>query len=382
MKSPKGLRLVVAGLAAALALTACSSSSTAGNSSSTTAASSSAAAAAPAVSGGASSSAPPSAAVSVPASSASAGAPAVSGGASSSASSSAAVSAPASSAGASGSTTASGSATAAGTVTAGDVKTPLVATNIPAGSTMAKIKASGKLRIGGSLDAPLLSQQNPATGKLEGFDAEIGQLLSTYIFGTPDKVEIVSAGTQTREALLQNHTADVVIQTYSITAARAKQVSFAGPYLETGLQIVVKKGTAGISTPADLAGKTVIAGSNTPAIDSIKKAAPSAKIVTFDDDPSCIQALQQGRGDAYVQGAEIIAGDLLNATDLKAVGSQFDVAPEGIGVPLNQPDMLAFTNTFLKGIIANGQWAKAWKDTFGSVGIPTPTPPTVGHAGS
>ena len=244
---------------------------------------------------------------------------------------------------------------------------------------MAKIKASGKLRIGGSLDAPLLSQQNPATGKLEGFDAEIGQLLSTYIFGTPDKVEIVSAGTQTREALLQNHTADVVIQTYSITDARAKQVNFAGPYLETGLQIVVKKGTTGVSTLADLAGKTVIAGSNTPAIDSIKKAAPTAKIVTFDDDPSCIQALQQGRGDAYVQGAEIIAGDLVNATDLEAVGSQFDVAPEGIGIPLEQKDMLTFTNTFLKGIIANGQWAKAWKDTFGSVGIPTPTPPTVGQ---
>lgn len=244
---------------------------------------------------------------------------------------------------------------------------------------MAKIKASGKLRIGDSLDAPLLSQQNPATGKLEGFDAEIGQLLSTYIFGTPDKVEIVSAGTQTREALLQNHTADVVIQTYSITDARAKQVNFAGPYLETGLQIVVKKGTTGVSTLADLAGKTVIAGSNTPAIDSIKKAAPTAKIVTFDDDPSCIQALQQGRGDAYVQGAEIIAGDLVNATDLEAVGSQFDVAPEGIGIPLEQKDMLTFTNTFLKGIIANGQWAKAWKDTFGSVGIPTPTPPTVGQ---
>lgn len=352
MKSPKGLRLVVAGLAAALALTACSSTSTAGVSSSTTAGSSSAGSAA---------------------------APAVSGGTSFSASSSAAVSAPSSSASASGSAIASGSATASGSAPAGDVKTPLVAGNIPAGSTMAKIKATGKLRIGGSLDAPLLSLQNPATGKLEGFDAEIGQLLSTYLFGTPDKVEIVSAGTQTREALLQNHTADVVIQTYSITAARAKQVSFAGPYLETGLQIVVKKDTTGISTPADLAGKTVIAGSNTPAIDSVKKAAPSAKIVTFDDDPSCIQALQQGRGDAYVQGAEIIAGDLVNATDLKAVGPQFDVAPEGIGVPLDQPDMLAFTNTFLKGIIANGQWAKAWKDTFGSVGIPTPTPPTVGQ---
>lgn len=347
MNPPKGLRLLVAGLVAAVALTACSSTSSAANSSLSAAGgavdSVSAPSSAPAVAGGTTPSGATSAAAAVT-------------------NSSPVVSAP------------SGSGTAA----IGDVNTPLVATEIPAGSTMAKIKASGKLRIGGSLDAPLLSQQNPATGKLEGFDAEIGQLLSTYIFGTPDKVQIVSAGTQTREALLQNHTADVVIQTYSITQARAKQVAFAGPYLETGLQIVVKKGTTGITKPADLAGKTVIAGSNTPAIDAIKKAAPTAKIVTFDDDPSCIQALQQGRGVAYVQGAEILAGDLQSATDLQAVGSQFDVAPEGIGIPLDEPDMLAFTNTFLKGIIANGQWAKAWKDTFGSVGIPTPTPPTVG----
>ena len=38
-----------------------------------------------------------------------------------------------------------------------------VAANLPAGSTMEKIKKRGQLIVGGSLDAPLLSQQNPAT---------------------------------------------------------------------------------------------------------------------------------------------------------------------------------------------------------------------------
>lgn len=48
-----------------------------------------------------------------------------------------------------------------------------VAADLPAGSAMARIRERGELLVGGSLDAPPLSQRDPATGEPTGFDADL-----------------------------------------------------------------------------------------------------------------------------------------------------------------------------------------------------------------
>ncbi|MGI5513469.1 glutamate ABC transporter substrate-binding protein [Streptomyces sp. CA-106131] len=240
------------------------------------------------------------------------------------------------------------------------------------GTTMAKIRKRGYLIVGGSSDAPLLSQKNPVTGKYEGFDAYMGQLLATYIFGKPN-VHILSSATQTREALLQNHTVDVVFQTYSITPERAQQVTFVGPYLSSGFEIATRKGD-NVSTLAELDGKTVIAGANTPAIAEIKKEAPKAKILTFDTDPACIQALTQGRGTAYVQDSITLAADLKDHPDFQVNGKPFDTGYMGIGVPKDQSDMAGFVNTWLTTVVKDGSWTKVWNASLGTVLGNTTTP--------
>lgn len=255
-----------------------------------------------------------------------------------------------------------------------------VAANIPAGSTMEKIKKRGQLVIGGSLDAPLLSQQNPASKKVEGLDADFGRLLAKYITGKPD-VKIVNAASETREALLSNGTVDVVFQTYSITPERAKQVAFAGPYYSSGLVIATKKDKTGIASPADLKGKTVIAGANTPAIPAIKKAAPDAKIVTFGSDPECVQALKQGRGDAYVQDEAVLLATAKQDPTIKIQSKPFTSDPYGIGLKHGDAQMKQFVNDWLKQIQASGLWAKVWKNSIGTVvDGEAPQPPAIGSA--
>jgi glutamate transport system substrate-binding protein len=252
------------------------------------------------------------------------------------------------------------------------------ASMIPPGSPMAKIKKQGYLIYGGALDAPLLSQKNPVTGDVEGFDADMGKLLAKYITGQPN-IKVVSAETTTREALLQNHTVNVVLETYTITASRAHAVNFAGPYLADGVSIAVKQGTKGITSFADLNGKTVIAGQDTPAIPLIQKMAPKAKIITFASDPDCIQALVDGRGAAYVQDYVTLAGDAVAGDKITIVGHQVNDGYLGIGIPKNQPVMVTFVNKWLKLIEKDGEWAGIWKATFGTVekGGP-PAPPTIG----
>lgn len=250
---------------------------------------------------------------------------------------------------------------------------------ILSGSTMEKIKKRGKLIVAEALDAPLLSQQDPTDpSKVTGFDAELAKLLATYIIGKPN-VEIVPPASETREAMLQNDTVDVVFNTYTITEERAKQVDFAGPYFESGLAVAVKSDNKDIKSYKDLDGKTVIVGANTPAVTEVPKIAPKATVTAFGTDPAAVQALIQGRGDAYVQDYTLLASDAASEKQIKVVGQPFTKEPYGIGLKHGDDDFKKFVNEWLKTVQKGGQWGKAWKTTLGTVtDSDVPTPPEIG----
>jgi glutamate transport system substrate-binding protein len=246
-------------------------------------------------------------------------------------------------------------------------------------STMAKIKARGKLIVAEALDAPLLSQQDPSNpDDVEGFDADLAKLLSIYILGK-QSVEILPPASETREALLQNGTVDVVFNTYTITPERDAQVDFAGPYLQSGLAVAVKSDNTNIQGIADLGGKTVIVGANTPAVTAVPAQQPTATVVSFATDPEAVQALTQGRGDAYVQDFTLLASDAASNKAIKVVGQPFTTESYGIGLKDGDTQFKTFINTWLKKIEDNGDWAKVWNATLGSaVTSSTPTPPVIG----
>ncbi|MEV8213881.1 glutamate ABC transporter substrate-binding protein [Leifsonia sp. NPDC077715] len=250
---------------------------------------------------------------------------------------------------------------------------------ILSGSTMEKIKKRGKLIVAEALDAPLLSQQDPTDpSKVNGFDAELAKLLATYIIGKPN-VEIVPPASETREAMLQNDTVDVVFNTYTITEERAKQVAFAGPYFESGLAVAVKSDNKDIKSYKDLDGKNVIVGANTPAVTEVPKIAPKATVTAFGTDPAAVQALIQGRGDAYVQDYTLLASDAASEKQIKVVGNPFTKEPYGIGLKHGDDDFKSFVNEWLKTIQKGGQWGKAWKTTLGTVtDSDVPTAPEIG----
>jgi glutamate transport system substrate-binding protein len=246
-------------------------------------------------------------------------------------------------------------------------------------STMAAIKKRGKLIVAEALDAPLLSQQDPSNpDSVQGFDADLAKLLAIYILGKPS-VEIVPPATETREAMLQNGTVDVVFNTYTITTQRAGQVDFAGPYFESGLAVAVKADNKTIKGIDDLGGKTVIVGANTPAVTKVPELQPTAKIVSFGTDPEAVQALTQGRGDAYVQDLTLLASDAVSNTAMKVVGQPFTKEAYGIGLKHNDAAFKKFINEWLVKIQKNGSWGKVWKATLGTViESEIPTPPAIG----
>lgn len=254
------------------------------------------------------------------------------------------------------------------------------ASDIPAGSWMDKVRKRGYLRVGGTDSGALFSQRNPVNGQLDGFDAGLSQMLAKYIIGKPS-TKLSETTVDTRETMLQNGTVDTVFATYTITPQRARKVNFAGPYYESGDAMLVKKSENSITKVSDLNGKTVATEGNSTAALDLKKFAPKAKTLLFQDDGSCVAAVKQGRAAAYVLDQGILLGDAVSDPDVKVVGQPFTKEPYGIGLPKKDAAAKEFVNTWLKTIFKNGDWAKLWKATIGTkVSGDAPTLPVIGSA--
>ena len=244
-----------------------------------------------------------------------------------------------------------------------------------------KIKDAGVMTRGGTNTSTIFSLLNPATGRILGFDAGMGALLAHYILGGSDVAKLVQmkqTSVDTRETMLQNHTVDTVIATYSITPARAQKVDFAGPYYSSGDAIQVKADNTTIKSVSDLDGKKIATESNSTAITAIKDKVKNADVQLFADNDSCVTAVTQGRVDAYVLDQSILLSNAASNPQVKVVGEPFTTDEYGIGVPKDDPTAKSFVNTFLKAIEDGGQWADMWKLCIGPYieGNP-PQPPAI-----
>jgi ABC-type amino acid transport substrate-binding protein len=251
------------------------------------------------------------------------------------------------------------------------------AATIASSAWATKIKKAGVLRLGSTQTSNLFSLLNEKDGKLRGFDAGLAQLITRYILGDQSKFAFTQMTSSTREQVLINDQVDLVIATYSITPARAEKISFAGPYYTSQAGVLVKAGNTAIQSYANLGGKKVAtqAGSTGPAI--LKQYAPEATVLEFQTHQESVDALKQGRVDAYVTDYTLLLNTLSQGTgDVQLAGASFGTEdPYGIGVPKGS-DAVAFVNAFLKKVEADGSWAKLWTvaigDRTGNTKVPTP----------
>ncbi len=251
------------------------------------------------------------------------------------------------------------------------------AATIASNTWATKIKQAGSLRLGGTQTSNLFSLRNEKDGKIRGFDAGLTQMLTRYILGDASKVQFTQVTSSTREQVLINDQVDMVLATYSITPARAEKIAFAGPYYTSQAGVLVKSNNKTIRSYNDLGGKKVAtqAGSTGPAV--LAQFAPKATVQEFQTHQEALDALRQGRVDAYVTDYTLLLNAIsLGTGDAQLAGAPFGAQdPYGIGLPKGS-DGVAFVNAFLKKVEADGTWAKLWTISIGqrtgSTAVPTP----------
>lgn len=253
------------------------------------------------------------------------------------------------------------------------------ASEIPAGYIQ-EIVDKGYLTVGIKYDQPLAGQMNTASGEVEGFDAEMARLLATYIFGEVTEGEtgnlrFVETTSQNRETYIDDGTVDMVIATYSMYPERLTSYDFAGPYFETGQNVMVAADNTDINSVADLAGRDVCIAEGSGSIGNLETANPEATITPLADYAACAQALENGQTDAVSTDETILYGFTVDRPDAFRVldsANIFTEEPYGIAMPLGETDARMFVNDMIDAIIANGDWEKAFDLTYGGAGMPLP----------
>jgi ABC-type amino acid transport/signal transduction systems, periplasmic component/domain len=253
-----------------------------------------------------------------------------------------------------------------------------------AGSTMAKIQARGKLIVGVKDDFPLFGMKNPVSGKLEGMDIQLADLLAADLTGSADNIEYVVVSSADREAFLQQHKVDAVIATYPPNPERLKAVDFAGPYLMSPVSVMVRKGDTSISKPSDMNGKNICVTAGSGAVAMVPQNASSAKLTTLGTITECMQALEESRVDGVATTNSILLG-LISQNPGKFAIAPGDLLKDGkkasdndsIGLPKGDKAFHDYLDSFLKKVESDGQWKKIYDSTVGTVSHDSPTPPPI-----
>ncbi|MDF0729406.1 transporter substrate-binding domain-containing protein [Pseudomonas entomophila] len=169
----------------------------------------------------------------------------------------------------------------------------------PATSYLETIKARDKLIVGVFTDKPPFGFVD-ASGRYVGFDTDIGRRFAKDLLGDENKVEFVAVEPASRIPFLQSDKVDLILANMTVTPERKEAVDFTNPNLRVAVQAIVAEGSA-VQKLDDLADKTIIVTTGTTADIWLTKNHPDWKLLKFEKNSESLQALANGRGDAYAQ---------------------------------------------------------------------------------
>jgi polar amino acid transport system substrate-binding protein len=227
-----------------------------------------------------------------------------------------------------------------------------------------RIRQRGRLIVGVAQDE-FLTGYLDASGTESGFDIDIAKQVEQAIFGNQDPKHIQFKAVTNAERITALQTAnpanavDLVVDTFTITCDRAKQVQFSTVYYAAHQRLLVLK-HSGYKSLDDLGGRRVCAQAGSTSIARIQgdKSHPIAYSVTNLTD--CLVALQQGQVDAISTDDTILAGLARQDPNTELVGPLLEPEPYGIAVSLQNPDLARFVNGVLDQLRGDGTWQRIY----------------------
>jgi glutamate/aspartate transport system substrate-binding protein len=238
--------------------------------------------------------------------------------------------------------------------------------------TLKKLKSTGEITVGVREAAGALSYF-VGDGVYAGYHVEICQRIIANLektVGRKLEVKYQTVTGQNRIPLLQNGTIDMECGSTTNNATRQNEVSFLYTTFVEEVRMAVK-GSSGITSVAQLSGKTITVPAGTTAVQHVRKHKRATgvqfKEVFGKDMPECFILLDSGRADAWVLDGAILAANIAtarNPADFKIVGEVFSVEPIAIMVRKDDAPFKKVGDDTLRGLAKSGELAKLWDKWF------------------
>jgi polar amino acid transport system substrate-binding protein len=189
-------------------------------------------------------------------------------------------------------------------------------------ATVEEIKQRGVLKVGIFTDKPPFGYVSPK-GDYIGFDTDLAKRFAKDLLGDASKIEYVVVEAASRVPFLQSGKVDIIMANMTVTPERARVVDFTNPSLRVATQLLVKADSS-IQTLADLSGKTVIVTKGTTADIHLSRHYRNTKLLKFEKNTEALQALQDGRADAYAQDNLILLTFRKNHPDFRLLPEKLE----------------------------------------------------------
>ncbi len=242
------------------------------------------------------------------------------------------------------------------------------------GTPLGDIQQKGEIVIGVKYDVPPFGFNNPSSGKVEGFDVDLGQAIADRLGVQPKFIEAIS---DNRIPFLQDGTADVILSTMTINEERVEEIEFSDPYFIAKGRILHKKDDTEITGVDTLAGKSVCTALGSTYEATLKEQAPDAKLKLVDSYSECLESLQNGSVDAISTDDVILTGMIIQDDSLELVGDELTQEPYGAGIKKGNQELLDFVNETFQAYKTDGRYEASFQKWIGQYTGAKPEPPTI-----
>jgi putative glutamine transport system substrate-binding protein len=244
-----------------------------------------------------------------------------------------------------------------------------VAVTAPA-PALERIRQRGYLVVGNEFKFPTMNVQDAATGRNEGFMADLARSLAKRLFGDAGKVRFRHTEDATRLNDVVDGKVDMLIDTTGGIAdnaaqlnAKKKLVDFSDETFRSGSALLVPKGSPIRGIDDIGAGTRVLYVKANPDIAVLKARAPQAAYIAFDSSADALAALKAGTGDVFTQVVTHLYRAASQDGGYQVLG-RFTSKSYAVVYQKGDRALGEYLNDWLRTIKANGEYDRIYQQWF------------------
>ncbi len=228
----------------------------------------------------------------------------------------------------------------------------------------ASVSSKDTIVVGVKDDQPGLGLKEGGT--YHGFEVDVGTYIAKHMGAK--QVTFRTVRSDNREKLLNAHTVDLVLASYSITPDRAKLVTFGGPYYVAHQDIMLRRAETGVRGVRDLGGRRMCQASGSVSTERVVIGLGiRPRLVRGSSYSDCVRMLLGGTVDVVSTGDLVLAGFAARYRDrVKIINAPFTDERYGVGLRSGDIDGCEGVNRALTTMYQDGTAARLLSKWFGA----------------